>query len=166
MFVCLFSFLSCSGRDVEGEPVSQFSPICPTVDEDRQPGDEDRPPKEASDGRQNDESLHRLLSGERRPTKSVAEEPDGVDGPQEGQKSEPAEEVFLAKLNLVLVGHFSIGQIHVVVLGDSPAVLIIIETVSFDERQVEILDENRSVLISFRFKFVYKRKKCLPNENF
>jgi hypothetical protein len=25
-------------------------------------------------------------------------------------------------LNLVLVGHFSIGQIHVVVLGDSPAV--------------------------------------------
>ena len=105
-------FSSCSGRDVEGEPVSELSPVGTAIDEDSDPGDEDGPPEEAADGRHDDIRLHRLLLWKGGPAEGLAEEPDGIDGPEEGEKGEPAVEVLPAELNLVFVRHLGAAQIH------------------------------------------------------
>jgi len=113
-YIVVSPFSSCSGRDVEWETVSELAPVGTAIDEDSDPGDEDGPPEEAADGWQDHVGLHRLLLREGRPAEGLPEEPDGVDGPEEREEGEPAEEVFPAELNLIFVCHLGAAQIHLV----------------------------------------------------
>jgi hypothetical protein len=81
-------------------------------DNEKENGFKASTPDEAANGRQNDICLHRFLLGKRRPEESLAEEPDGIDSPQEWEKGKSADEILFAKLDLVVVSHLGIRQIH------------------------------------------------------
>ena len=104
--------LSRSGGNVERDAIPELSPLGSAVDVDGQPADEDGPPDEAADGRQHDVGLHRLLLRKRRSAECLSEEPDGVDGPQEGEEGKAEDEVLPAEQNLVVVGHLRAREIH------------------------------------------------------
>ena len=104
--------LSRSSGDVEWKSIRGRAPRGSVFTEHNDPGDDEGQVDEGPDPRGDHQFLDGFLLLVWTPNKCFFEEPDGVDGPEEGQEGAPEVKVLLAQIQLVRVTHFRAGQIH------------------------------------------------------